>query len=49
MNRKELEDKIREINKDLDVENVLKILEEKEQEINPAPKACFECPSLQRT
>jgi hypothetical protein len=45
MNRKELEDRIREVNPNLDVENVLKIIEEKEQEFNPALEACFECPS----
>jgi hypothetical protein len=38
MNRKELEEEIRKVNPNPNIENVLKILEEKEQEINPAPK-----------
>jgi hypothetical protein len=38
MNIKELEEEIRRVNPKPNVDNVLRLLEEKEQEINPAPK-----------
>jgi hypothetical protein len=50
MNREELEEILRGINPNLDVEKVLKTIEEKEQEINLAhPITSSEYPSLLHT